>query len=182
MISHPWRGLLRINKATFNNNSLASWRADLDLHPGRAAREDWRVVHRDQLLQLLLYLHRGRQLQSWACFGEAVRFPSPIPESVRVCQWQATGRWRGKRREKEAIVLHQIVLLTPTPHHRFCFVLFHGLLIFIKAFLLCLHFSIMLAGLIPTCLNTMQTSWNQILLARFHQMPSATQHLSPHSC
>lgn len=80
MISHPWRGLLRINKATFNNNSFASWRADLDLHPGRAAREDWRVVHRDQLLQLLLYLHRGRQAAAeLGLVRGSCQIPQPYP-------------------------------------------------------------------------------------------------------
>lgn len=72
--------------------------------------------------------------------------------------------------------------LLPPPHHHFCLVFLHGLLIFIQDFPLCLHFAIMLTGLIPSCLNRMQTSWNQILLAELHQMPSGMQHLSPHSC
>lgn len=113
MISHPWRGLLRIRQATFKNNSLDSWRADLGLHLGRAAREGWRLVHRGQILQLHSYLHRGCELQSWKWFREAIRFPSPIPESIRVCEWQATGRWRGKQGEREAVVLHQMGVAYP---------------------------------------------------------------------
>lgn len=94
--------------------------------------------------------------------------------SSQICQGLWVTSCKQKQGEREAVVLHQIAVAQPPPHQHFCLVLFQGLLIFIRAVLLCLHFSIMLTGLIPSCLNRMQTSWNQILLAKLHQTPSAT--------
>lgn len=107
------------------------------------------------------------------------QIPKPHPQ---ICQGLWVTSCKQKQGEREAIVLHHIAVAQAPPHHHFRLVLFQGLLIFIRAILLCLHFSIMLAGLLPSCFNRMQTSWNQILLAKLHQTPSATQYLSPHSC
>lgn len=120
------------------------------------------------------HLSSANLLANFLCFC----FPV---SKTNVWKWQPQAQSWGSQEKGRSLCCTLQHLFLP-PHRHFCLVFLHGLLIFIQDFPLCLHFAIMLTGLIPSRLNGMQTSRNQILLAKLHQMPSGMQHLSSHSC
>lgn len=116
VVTHLWRGFLRISQDTFKNNSLDSWGADTGLHQAglQGKIEGWCTG----LLLRMRYFnythrHRGHKLQSWDWSWEAIWFLSCIPKSTTVWEWQTTGVWQRKPEEREAVVLHHIAFAFP---------------------------------------------------------------------